>query len=130
MLKSIGLYVFGIIIICAVVILQFLPNLPSTVLGWIFLLVLGPPLYLLGEWFFEKVFSTERGRRMSDKRFFGKKNIVRVDDYSPFSFFDFYSFVYFRGCVKGKQITTLNPPLKPMLNLDFRLRLSPSGSAA
>ena len=101
MLKTIGLYVSGIIIIWAIVILQFLPNLASTVLGWIFLLVLGPPLYLLGEWFFEKVFSTERGPQNVRQAVFGKKNIVRVDDYSPFSFFDFYFFVYFRGCVKG-----------------------------
>jgi hypothetical protein len=86
MLKTIGLYVFGIVIIWAVVILQFLPNLPLTVLGWIFLLVLGPPLYLLGEWFFEKVFSPERGRRMSDKRFSVKRISFALIIILPFLF--------------------------------------------
>jgi len=69
MIKTIGLYLFGVIVIWAVLILQFVPNYPSTVLGWICLLVLGPPLYLSGEWFFERIFSIERCRRMS--YFFG-----------------------------------------------------------
>ncbi len=90
MLKTIGLYVLGIIIIWAVVILQFLPNLPSTVLGWIFLLVLGPPLYLLGEWFFEKVFSPQRGRRMSDKRFSVKRISFALIIVLPFLFAMFF----------------------------------------
>jgi hypothetical protein len=86
MLKTIGLYLFGIIIIWTVVILQFLPNLPSTVLGWVFLLVLGPPLYLLGEWFFYKVFSSERGRRISDKRFSVKRISFALIIVLPFAF--------------------------------------------
>jgi hypothetical protein len=73
MLKTISRYLFGMIVILAVVILQSYPNLPSTVLEWVFLLVLGPPLWFLGEWFFGKVFSPERGRRMSDKRFSVKR---------------------------------------------------------
>lgn len=73
MIKTIGLYLLSIIIIWAVVIVQFVPSLPSTVLGWILLLVLGPPLYLLGESVFQKIFSTERGSRMSDKRFSVKR---------------------------------------------------------
>ena len=86
MLKTIGLYVFGIIIIWAVVIFQFFPNLPSTLFGWVFLLVLGPPLYLLGEWFFEKVFSPERGRKMSDKRFSVKRISFALIIVLPFVF--------------------------------------------
>lgn len=97
MLKTIGLYVFGIIIIWAAVVLQFLPNLPSTVLGWIFLLVLGPPLYLLGEWVFEKVFSPERGRRMSDKRFSIKRISFALIIVVPFLFAIFILSHLFQG---------------------------------
>jgi hypothetical protein len=97
MLKTIGLYVFGIIIIWAVVILQFLPNIPSTLFGWIFLLVLGPPLYLLGEWFFEKVFSPERGRRMSDKRFSVKRISFALIIVLPFLFAIFILSYLFQG---------------------------------
>lgn len=97
MIRAIGLYLFGIIIIWAVVILQFVPNLPSTVLGWISLLVLGPPLYLLGEWFFEKIFSTERGRRMSDKRFSVKRISFALIIMLPFLLFIFFLSYFFEG---------------------------------
>ena len=97
MIKTIGLYLFAILIIWAVVILQFVPNLPSTVLGWIFLVVLGSPLYLLGEWVFEKIFSTERGRRMSDKRFSVKRVSFALMITVPFLLFIFFISYLFEG---------------------------------
>jgi hypothetical protein len=97
MIKTIGLYLFAILIIWAVVILQFVPSLPSTVLGWIFLVVLGPPLYLLGEWVFEKIFSTERGRRMSDKRFSVKRVSFALMITVPFLLFIFFISYLFEG---------------------------------
>jgi putative copper export protein len=50
-------------------ILQQWPDLPKTKLGWFLLVLLGPPIYLLGEGFFGWLFSKERGERISNKRF-------------------------------------------------------------
>ncbi len=97
MIKTIGLYLFGIIILWAVVILQFVPSPPFTVLGWIFLLVLGPPLYLLGEWVFQKIFSTERGRRMSDKRFSVKRISFALIIMVPFLLVIYLLSYFFEG---------------------------------
>jgi len=45
------------------------PWMPSTSVGWLSFLVLGPALYFLGEVFFSWLFSAEHGRRISGAQF-------------------------------------------------------------
>jgi len=49
--------------------LEIAPHFPQTTLQWALLIVLGPPLYVLGEALGAWVFSPERGYRISPKSF-------------------------------------------------------------
>jgi hypothetical protein len=42
------------------------PSLPSSWSGWIALVILGPPLYLAGEFVADRVWPTKVGRRLSE----------------------------------------------------------------
>src|SRR6266511_2893927 len=57
------------LMVCGLVLLQIAPHFPTTVLQWALLLVLGPPLYVLGEALGSWLFSPERGHRISPKSF-------------------------------------------------------------
>jgi len=43
------------------------PNYPATLKGWLVLVFVGGPLYLLGEAFFGRIFSKEMGERISKR---------------------------------------------------------------
>lgn len=45
------------------------PDLPKSDFGWLVLLVVGPPVYVAADWFFEWLLSEKRGNRISRKRF-------------------------------------------------------------
>jgi hypothetical protein len=55
---------------------QLWPDLPHSALQWVFLVVLGPPLYVLGETFFGWLFSPEHGAAISRRRFSIKRIAV------------------------------------------------------
>ena len=42
---------------------------PALVFEWFLVLVVGPPLYVVGEWFFGWLYSPEHGRRISSRSF-------------------------------------------------------------
>ena len=48
--KRIAWFLFGYIILLVVSVPYLIPPIPKTKLGWLGLLVIGPPGYLLGEW--------------------------------------------------------------------------------
>jgi len=52
---------------------QFWPRVPHSVLQWVLFIALGPPLYLLGEAFFEWLFSRKHGHAISPHRFSVKR---------------------------------------------------------
>lgn len=57
------------IFLAGFLILQSLPDLPKTNLGWFLLVVVGPPIYVAGEVFFGWFLSDEHGRKISNKQF-------------------------------------------------------------
>jgi len=57
------------LLVCGLILLQVAPHFPNTTLQWALLLVLGPPLYVLGEALGAWLFSPERGHRISPKNF-------------------------------------------------------------
>lgn len=50
-------------------VLQILPGTPKSTLGWILLLVVGPPVYVGLEWASSRLFSAKAGVRISSARF-------------------------------------------------------------
>ena len=48
---------------------QLWPGVPKSTVQWISLLVVGPPLYLLGEALFGWLFSERHGEKLSPRRF-------------------------------------------------------------
>ncbi len=61
------------VFLAAVICLQ-LGRIPGGRLEWFLLFITGPPLYVLGEGFFDWVFSPEHRRRISPERF----SLIRV----------------------------------------------------
>jgi len=57
------------LLVCGLALLEIAPHFPQTTLRWALLVVLGPPLYVLGEALGAWVFSPERGYRISPKSF-------------------------------------------------------------
>jgi hypothetical protein len=57
------------LVVCGIVLLQIAPDFPRTTVQWALLLVLGPPIYVLGEALGSWHFSPARGHRISSKRF-------------------------------------------------------------
>jgi membrane protein implicated in regulation of membrane protease activity len=53
---------------------QFWPDLPHTKLQWFLFIVFGPPIYIVGEAFFGRVFSPKHGQAISQREF----SLVRV----------------------------------------------------
>jgi hypothetical protein len=49
-MKRIVRFIFGYVILLAVSLAYLIPSIPKTRLGWIVLIILAPPGYLLGEW--------------------------------------------------------------------------------
>lgn len=65
------LFTLGAVWLLLVAMLEGLlwPDLPKTNLGWIILVVLGPPAYIVGESFFGWLFSEKHGKAISSKQF-------------------------------------------------------------
>jgi hypothetical protein len=61
-IKRVGWFVFVYIVLLAVTLLELGPPIPKTRLGWIILLLVAPPVYLLAEWLGER-FSDRWGER-------------------------------------------------------------------
>jgi hypothetical protein len=59
-------------------VLQLLPDTPKTTLGWVLLLVLGPPAYAALEWASSRFFSAKVGARISPARFSIARIIVAL----------------------------------------------------
>ncbi|HSM92253.1 MAG TPA: hypothetical protein VLT47_05145 [Anaeromyxobacteraceae bacterium] len=59
----------GWAIAAALLVLQLLPDVPTTARGWLLLLVFGPPAYLALEWASGRMFNAETGARVSTARF-------------------------------------------------------------
>lgn len=53
----------------AVLVLQLLPDTPRTPRGWVLLLVIGPPAYIVLELASSRLFSDKAGARISTARF-------------------------------------------------------------
>jgi hypothetical protein len=49
--------------------LEFGPDLPKSKSQWLWFVAVGPPLYVLGEVFFDWLFSPEHGHAVSARRF-------------------------------------------------------------
>jgi hypothetical protein len=62
------------LLIAAVLILEFWPDLPRTHTGWFTFIVVGPPLYVLAEAFGGWLFSERHGKAISPKPF----SVLRV----------------------------------------------------
>ncbi|WP_148665368.1 hypothetical protein [Sulfurifustis variabilis] len=45
------------------------PELPKSKFGWFLLFVVGPPVYIAADWFFEWLLSQKHGNRISSKSF-------------------------------------------------------------
>lgn len=48
---------------------EMAPRLPKSAFGWVLLLVVGPPVYVCGEWVASRLFSREAGVRISPAGF-------------------------------------------------------------
>ena len=48
---------------------EFLPDLPHSKSQWLLFIAFGPPLYVLGEAFFDWMFSTKHGQAISPRGF-------------------------------------------------------------
>ena len=55
--------------LAALLVVQLWPEIPRSWLQWFLLFTFGPPLYLLGEAFFEWLFSASHGRAISARGF-------------------------------------------------------------
>ena len=56
-------------IVAILVIIESVPETPTTIRGWVLLLLLGPPVYVAVEWAVEKLISAKMGSRISPARF-------------------------------------------------------------
>ena len=54
------------IFVSGIAALTLWPSLPNSSNGWVFLLVLGPPLYLLAEWVGEAAWNSKPGKALSE----------------------------------------------------------------
>jgi hypothetical protein len=52
-----------------ILIIGIFPDYPKTTVGWVMLIVIGPPVYLLAEGIGEKIFSRKVGEKISRKGF-------------------------------------------------------------
>lgn len=66
------------ILLVAIVVGYSWPDLPKTKLGWGVLMVFGPPAYLVGESFFEWLFSQKHGKAISSKLFSWRRIFVAL----------------------------------------------------
>lgn len=62
-------YLIGAALTALYIFINFYPHIPSSLTTWLLLAFAGPPVYLLGAWISEKLFSEKRGRELSDKEF-------------------------------------------------------------
>jgi hypothetical protein len=56
-------------VVATLLVLQLVPDVPSTARGWLLLLVFGPPAYVALEWASGLMFNAETGARISTARF-------------------------------------------------------------
>lgn len=67
--------IFGLALIVGIVVLLLLldifPHLPNSPIGWVILVGLGVPFWLLLEWFGQKILSKKLGHRISERPFSG-----------------------------------------------------------
>lgn len=66
------------VLLAAFLVVLGLPNLPQSALQWVLLVLLGPPVYVLGEGFFGWLFSRKHGMTISQKRFSIKRIAVAL----------------------------------------------------
>ena len=83
-----GVLFVSIILICSLLLALF-PWAPSSLTGWVILVVVGLPLYVLLEGLGEVVFSEKVGKSISDKAFSGARIL-----YSVAVMLTFYGLVY------------------------------------
>ena len=57
---------------------MLLPHIPNSYIQWLVVIVIGPPLYVLGELIIGSVFSPERGSAISSKQFSVLRIIIGV----------------------------------------------------
>lgn len=69
LLKILGWGAVAWLVVSGLVLLQIAPYFPRSTLEWMLLIVVGPPLYVLGEALGAWLFSPERGYRISPKGF-------------------------------------------------------------
>jgi hypothetical protein len=69
LLKFLGWGAVAWFVVTGLVLLQIAPYFPKSTLEWVLLIVVGPPLYVLGEALGAWLFSPERGHRISPKGF-------------------------------------------------------------
>ena len=58
--------------------LQLLPDTPKTTRGWMLLLVLGPPAYVVLEWASSRLFSSKTGAQISSAGFSFARVVVAL----------------------------------------------------
>lgn len=63
--RSIMLLALGWLLMATIIILALWPDLPQSKLIWVLLVLFGPPLYVLGEAFFDWLFSERHGHSIS-----------------------------------------------------------------
>jgi len=66
------------LVVAALIVLQFWPELPRTTLQWVLLVAFGPPLYVIGEAFFGSLFSQARGHSISPRKFSFKRILFAI----------------------------------------------------
>jgi len=60
---------FAWLFFCGLLLVAIWPLVPKSTMQWVALIVLGPPLYALGEYVADRVLSPQLGSRLSAKRF-------------------------------------------------------------
>lgn len=71
-LAAVWLFVAGLLT------LLLWPDLPTTDLGWFLLVVVGPPVYVVGEGFFEWLFWEKHNNEISNKQFSWVRGFLAV----------------------------------------------------
>jgi hypothetical protein len=78
MLKAVSLFCIAWLLLTGISIFVLLPHIPNSYIQWLVVIVIGPPLYVLGELIIGGFFSPERGNAISSKQFSALRIIIGV----------------------------------------------------